>query len=557
MGLHINELKTQHLAFIGRVRPAVNLLLSPKREHALEIKARSPESKLIGRPYIKDGDFHQSYLGAGTAEGARQAGKNAAQLCLDHRISEIDAWIVLNEPPVATIEQVRLLAEFDAEFARAMSRGGSKACIGAFSRGTPEIAELGGAAILNAYTPALRTAYDVGAWLAIHQYGKHPLLHDAEYLALRWQAYTLPYYRRQGVPIPRYVVTEYGLDLGVGIDPQNRDGWRATPYLDNPIEYGNQLLRLAQEYAKDPLCMGATVFCAGYMGWQSFAVDGELLDYLATLPWPKFGVSAPAPVPVPAPTPKPTPVTPGGSTVTVEYKTHQSKHSSSREGRGVQYLVLHTTESPVKPKVSTQQNTLDYLVENALKVSAHDYLAQFPDGSIRLYNMVPYSRAAHHAGADSARLPNGYAGAEVNRRTIGIEVYRRVDKPVPSVVWEALIDWAVARCKEYNLQVSQILSHAQVDPTRRSDPVGLNMVWFRDRVAQELGAVVQVPSPKPERLPLPEDEKVDDLTTFLQKATYWSEEHQRQYIQRQFARASAIRESMPKLLAKGRDRWST
>lgn len=551
-GIHINELKTQHLSFIGRVRPAVNLLLNPKREHALEIKSRSQESKLIGRPYIKDGDFHQSYLSAGTAEGARQAGKNAAQLCLDHRIPEIDAWIILNEPPVATIEQVRLLAEFDAEFARAMSRGSSKACIGAFSRGTPEIAEKGGAAILNAYTPALRTAYDVGAWLAIHQYGKYPLLQDAEYLALRWQAYTLPYYRRQGVPIPRYVITEFGLDLGIGVDPQDKDGWRATPYLDNPIEYVNQLLKLAQEYAKDPMCIGATIFCAGYIGWQSFAVDGDLLDYLATLNWPKFGVSVPAPIPVPVPVP-----TPGGSAVTVEYKTHQSKHSRSREGRGVQYLILHTTESPVKPKVSTQQNTLDYLVENDRAVSTHDYLAQFPDGSIRLYGMVPYSRAAHHAGADTARLPSGYAGTEVNLRTIGIEVYRRVDKPVPAIVWEALIDWAVARCKEYNLQVSQILSHAQVDPTRRSDPVGLNMVWFRDRVAQELGAVVQVPGPKPERLPLPEDESLDDLTTFLQKATYWSEQEIREYVQRQFARASAIRISLAKYLALGRDKWGT
>lgn len=307
-GLHINELKTQHLDYISRVRPTVNLLMNPKAEQAAEIKGRSPASKLIGRPYVKDGDFHQGYLSAGTAEGARQAGKDAAQLCLDHRIPDVDAWIVLNEPPVKTVEQARLLAEFDSEFARQMSKGRSRACIGAFSRGTPEIPRLGGEPILSAYAPALRIAYDAKAWLAIHQYGKHPLMAEAEYLALRWQTHLLPWYRSQGVPIPRYVVTEYGLDLGTGIDAQHNDGWRATPYSAMPHEYGQHLLQLAQEYAKDPACIGATVFCAGNLGWQSFAVDGPLLDYMATLPWPKFSdISTPTPSPAPAPVPAPGP----------------------------------------------------------------------------------------------------------------------------------------------------------------------------------------------------------------------------------------------------------
>lgn len=365
--------------------------------------------------------------------------------------------------------------------------------------------------------------------------------------------------------IPPMFATEHGYSIG---DAQNAN----YPRIDENLwtDYNQELFeRMNPSHPKAiPPYMFTLCYWLETAGgtWQNDELSrgwfpdglrrwGQRFDQM-NINWNR-AIVAPAPIPTPPPPPQPTPTTPGGNAVTVEYKTHQSKHSRSREGRGVQYLILHTTESPVKPKVSTQQNTLDYFVENALKVSAHDYLAQFPDGSIRLYGLVPYSRAAHHAGADSARLPNGYAGTEVNLRTIGIEVYRRVDKPVPAVVWEALIDWAVARCKQYNLQVSQILSHAQVDPTRRSDPVGLNMVWFRDRVAQELGAVVQVPGPKPERLPLPEDEKVDDLTTFLQKATYWAEEHERQYVARQFAYASAIRLSLAKYLAKGRDKWST
>lgn len=556
MGLHINELKTQHLVFIGRVRPAVNLLLNPKKEQAFEIKSRSPESKLIGRPYIRDGDFHQSYLGAGTAEGARQAGKNAAQLCLDHRISEIDAWLILNEPPVATIEQVRLLAEFDAEFARAMSRGGSKACIGAFSRGTPEVAELGGAAILNAYTPTLRTAYDVGAWLAIHQYGKYPLLHEAEYLALRWQTHTLPYYRRQGVPIPRYVVTEFGLDLGIGIDPQDKDGWRATPYSANPIEYGNQLLRLAQEYAKDPDCLGATIFCAGYMGWQSFAVDGPLLDYLATLPWPRFGVSVPAPTPQPAPKPE-VPVSAIPAKPPIEWVASPNYENALAPKSAI---VWHHTGGSL-------QATLNHFLNSDL--SSHYIIAK----TGRIYQMVADDAVAYHAGY--SMMPDGREN--VNRFAYGFELENAGDgkDPYPEPQIAAAVALARHLVAKDRIPRSGNVTHElirrlwkQKYPNRlgedgrivsyKNDPRGLDMTTVLNRVYAPLP--VPVPTPKPGRAPLPEDELLNPnltLKMFLEKATYWAEEELRQYADKKYLRASNIRASLAKLLAAGRDRWST
>lgn len=239
-----------------------------------------------------------------------------------------------------------------------------------------------------------------------------------------------------------------------------------------------------------------------------------------------------------------------------KYMTPLSKHSSSREGRGVQFLLIHTTESPVG---IDEEETLKYLEKNDRGVSINDYLARFPDGP-RLYNMVPYSRAAHHAGGIeiakgvySSRLPNGYRGHEVNMRTIGLEIYRRVDQKVPAELVEAAIDWAVERCKQFNLQVSQVLGHGEVDPDRRSDPVGIDMDWFRDKVGERLGAMVQVPVSRP---PLPEDEPLPNLKTALQKATYWAEEQERQYAARQFARASEIRQSMARLLAKIRDKWA-
>lgn len=310
-GLHINSLLLEHEEYVGRVRPGVNLLLNPKVEQALILKERSPESKLIGRVTIAPGDgvVHSWFLSSGTVDGAKAAGKRAAEYCMAQGVPQCDAWTINNEPPVESLEHIRLLAEFDSEFARAMQKAGKRACIGTFSRGTPQIPQEDGGAALSTYAPALRVAHETGAWLVFHAYGKYPLLHDADFLALRWQRRILPWYRAQGVPIPRYVITEAGVDLGTGIDAQNNDGWRNTPYKDDIASYGRDLLALMREYAKDSSCLGATIFCAGHAGWESFVVDGPLLGHLAALPWPSFGTATPIPAPPtpipPAPVPQP------------------------------------------------------------------------------------------------------------------------------------------------------------------------------------------------------------------------------------------------------------
>lgn len=554
-GLHINELQTQHLDYIGRVRPAVNLFLNPKAEHVAEIKARSPESKLIGRPYVKDGDLHDSYLKVGTSEGAKAAGRNAAQLCLDQRLPDIDAWIVLNEPPIKTVEQARLLAEFDSEFARQMSKGSSRGCIGAFSRGTPEIQSLGGGAILDAYAPALFIAYDVGAWLAIHQYGRYPLLHESEYLALRWQTHLFRYYRSKGVPIPRYVVTEYGFDAGVGVDAQNRDGWRASPYSNDLAGYANDLLRLANEYVKDSNCLGATVFCAGNMSWQSFAVDGPLLDYMATLPWPKFAKGG-NPAPVPPHTSRPE--SEGPAMPAIPAKPPAEWRASPNITRGAlkkDIIVWHHTGGRLAP-------SLDWLTNPASGVST-DYIISKTG---KIYQLVAESDTAWHAGF--SRMPDGRE--DVNRRSFGFELENAGDgkDPYPEAQIAAAVALARHLVAKNNIPRASNVTHELIrrlwkqkypnrtDVSAKSDPRGLDMAMVLDRIY----APIPVPAPKPNRAPLPEDEIVfvenGDLKSFLQKSAYWMEEYIRVLGAKQYTRASAIRVSLAKLLTAGRDRWA-
>lgn len=305
LSLNINVLQTQHLDAIRAMRPAATFILDPKSETSGAVKAAHPGTLLIGRPYVPDSELHNWYLSGDPA----QAGNRAAAICLEHRQSNpaVDAWILLNEPPVGSIDQIARLALFDMAFARAMWSGGSRGCIGAFARGTPQIPSIDGGAALRAYMPALRVAEDIGALVAIHQYGFSPLLKEAEWNALRWQIHILPWLASQGLNRFEYVVTETGCDLGTGRmeDGQVADGWKHA-FGDTQAgreSYAGQLYALMSEYAKDYRCKGAMIFCAGNQNrWGSFDVTGEMLDRLMTIQWPPVA-TAPAVPPVTPPKP--------------------------------------------------------------------------------------------------------------------------------------------------------------------------------------------------------------------------------------------------------------
>lgn len=64
------------------------------------------------------------------------------------------------------------------------------------------------------------------------------------------------------------------------------------------------------------------------------------------------------------------------------------------------------------------------------------------------------------------------------------------------------------------------------------------------------------PTPKPNRAPLPEDEELTSQTEFLKKLAWWTEEHERLYAGKQYARASEVRRSMMKWAGMARDKWA-
>lgn len=490
LGLNINVLQTQHLDAIRAMRPAVNFVLSPKGEESAKVKAAHPAALLIGRPHVDDSEVHSWYLNGDPT----QAGNRAAAICLEHRQSNpaVDAWLLLNEPPVASIEQVARLAAFDMAFARAMWSGGSRGCIGAFARGTPQIPSIDGGAALRAYMPALRVAEDIGALVAIHQYGFNPLLKDAEWNALRWQVHILPWLANQGLRRFEYVITETGCDLGTGRieDGQVADGWKHAFGDTQPgrEDYAGQLLALMNQYAKDYRCKGATIFCAGNQNrWGSFDVTGAMLERLSFVLWPP--VANPPivpPVTPPKPIEPPNPEVPPVNPVKPPSTWLPSPNFTPNKSIAKDTIVYHHTGGALSPSLAWLRNP-------ASGVSTSYLVAK----SGAIYQMVADTDIAWHAGY--SLMPDGREN--VNNFSFGIEVENNGDgrDAYPQIQIDAVVALSRYLVSRYGIKRENNVTHMLIrqlwkekypgrldDQGRpigyKTDPRGLDMEKLLNRV---------------------------------------------------------------------------
>lgn len=159
---------------------------------------------------------------------------------------------------------------------------------------------------------------------------------------------------------------------------------------------------------------------------------------------------------------------------------------SPRGGTRARYVVVHSTDSPAG---STPEGTARYLAGNDRKVSAHELVAP-----LAVYVMVPDDRAAHHAGY--ATLPDGTTGGAVNLASWGLEIYQESGRPCAPELVEVAAGRVAGACKRLGIPAARVVSHAEVDPGRRSDPVGVSMDAFRARVSAMLAEGGQ-PAPAP------------------------------------------------------------
>ena len=164
---------------------------------------------------------------------------------------------------------------------------------------------------------------------------------------------------------------------------------------------------------------------------------------------------------------------------------YPSRHWAGRYGHKVLYIVVHSTASPA----GDPWNTLNYLAQNPRGVSIHELV--LPGYA---YRMVTDERAAQHCYSKSVKFPAGDFRAVANQITWGIEGYQEATKPLDVNVVHLMAQRVALACQRFGLGMADVLGHCEIDPDRRSDPVGVSMEDFRHRVQRVLWDLRCVPT---------------------------------------------------------------
>ena len=250
MGLHrmSGRADSAFRDYVEQVRPNMVKFLDPgDGDDALAAWCRSLGTEVIGRIY-----FDPQELGAG---GGRQIDMVVAAA---RRLPSIRYWELHNETWQAGDDLVRY-AELSIDFMKAIEAlgGGRRGVIGCFSVGMPDLPDEDRGAQWRLFAPALRYAAERGHLLGLHQYGggSMGMKFDPPWYALRHRQ-VLAWAKAEGVPVPRIVITESGIDNLERADRESR-GWQT---MGDGYDYAADLAWFAERLSEDPMVVGAVDF---------------------------------------------------------------------------------------------------------------------------------------------------------------------------------------------------------------------------------------------------------------------------------------------------------
>jgi hypothetical protein len=267
-----------------------------------EVKARSPETLIVGRVTLGQLDLNQADIRI----EARRAVEAVLPLALDaRRAGLVDAWEGFNEPVPGDEDQMRKLADLEAERARLLAENGLRAVVGNFGTGQPPLEWW------PAFRPALEAAQSHGSYLGLHEYSaptiwfntNRPDLDfradpaDEGWLTLRYRKVYRQYLIPWGLRLP-LLITECGVDGLVGDRPGPPGrGWNDFAGYwaelgmgwDTPGNYVEQLAWYDSELQLDDYVAGSAIFAmTAFEEWQSYQLQGEaaaiLQQYLSVHP---------------------------------------------------------------------------------------------------------------------------------------------------------------------------------------------------------------------------------------------------------------------------------
>lgn len=297
LGLFVSRNDPQIFELLRTNGVAVVKTLELDANFARQMKEASPRIKLIGRI-----DLPQLQLRSLNASAAARDFVNRLLPFADDpaRRPYFDGWEAFNEPVAGNPEEMKRLAEFEAERTRLLGERGIRSVIGNFGTGQPPLE------MWEHFLPAVRVAQAHDGWLGLHEYsaptiyylstrdgqGRYPGVtpQDSGWLTLRYRQVYNQILRPAGLVIP-LVMTELGVD-GLVADrpgPPNARGWlhfqeywaRNGFGIWGPGAYVEQLVWYDQAMQQDAYVIGGCIYAlAASQGWETYEISGPVVAVL-------------------------------------------------------------------------------------------------------------------------------------------------------------------------------------------------------------------------------------------------------------------------------------
>ena len=291
LGMHVerNIPELFNLLETGGMTAVTTLELD--RNFARRIKESPSRPALIGRIAVQQPD-----LASLDPLNAAQAFVNQLLPYADDpdRRPWFDAWISYNEPIANNADEMKRLADFEAERTRLLGDRGIRSIIGNFGTGQPPLE------LWEHFLPAMQVAQQYDGWLGLHEYsaptiyylstrenqGRYPGVGPEDYgwLTLRYRQVYNQILRPAGLALP-LVFTEMGVDGLVADRPGPPDArgwqdfqgyWAENGYgLWGPGAYVEQLVWFDAAMRQDDYVIGACIYGMGTSAqWFSYDLHG-------------------------------------------------------------------------------------------------------------------------------------------------------------------------------------------------------------------------------------------------------------------------------------------
>ncbi|MGD8792189.1 MAG: hypothetical protein PVF47_06515, partial [Anaerolineae bacterium] len=267
-----------------------------------EVKARSPGTIIVGRVTLDQVALGQADV---AAEARRAADAVRAEALDARRTGLVDAWEGFNEPVPGNEDEMRRLADLEAERVRLLAADGLRAVVGNFGTGQPPLEWW------PAFRPALEAAREHDGYLGLHEYAAPTIWHltnrealdfrasagDEGWLTLRYRQVYRRFLQPWGLALP-LLITECGVDGLVTDRPgPSGGGWKDfAAYwaelgmgLDTAGNYVEQLAWYDSQLQLDDYVAGAAIFAmTAFQEWESYQLLGDaasiLRQYLSVHP---------------------------------------------------------------------------------------------------------------------------------------------------------------------------------------------------------------------------------------------------------------------------------